>query len=74
MWRVAVRPSYILDAGFLKVNTASDIVTVSNLSSGELSDRLVCRPDGHLLRVTYTRYRIVTINSPDDERMSARNM
>jgi len=30
--------------------------------------------DGHLHRVTYTRCRIDTINSPDDEHMSARNM
>jgi hypothetical protein len=33
-----------------------------------------CTPDGHLHRVTYTSCRIVTINSPDDEHMSARNM
>ena len=32
------------------------------------------KPDGHLHTVTYTRCRIVTINSPDDEHMSARNM
>ena len=44
-----------------------------------VGDRLVCRlqiciPDGHLHTVTYTRYRIDTIDSPDDEQMSARNM
>jgi len=52
-----------------------------------VGDRLVCRfgwksmssiqtctPDGHLNRVTYKRCRIDTINSPDDERMGARNM
>jgi len=33
-----------------------------------------CVPDGHLHSVTYTRCRIDTINSPDDEHMSARNM
>ena len=47
------------------------------------SDRLVCRfgrsvqtciPYGHLRRVTYTRYRIDTIESPDDEHLNARNM
>jgi len=50
-----------------------------------VGDRLVCRfgwncssiqtctPDGHLNRVTYTRYRINTINSPDDEHRGARN-
>jgi len=31
-------------------------------------------PDGHLHRVTYTRYRIDTIESSDDEHMNARNM
>ena len=33
-----------------------------------------CIPDGHLYRVTYTRCRIDTIVSPDDEHMAARNM
>jgi len=33
-----------------------------------------CIPDGHLHRVTYTRCRIDTINSPDEEHMTARNM
>jgi len=33
-----------------------------------------CTPDGHLYRVTYTRCRIDTINSPDDGQMAARNM
>jgi len=33
-----------------------------------------CIPDGHLRRVTYTRCRIDTINSPDDGHMAARNM
>jgi len=31
-------------------------------------------PNGHLYRVTYTRRRIDTINSPDDGHMAARNM
>jgi hypothetical protein len=31
-------------------------------------------PDGHLHRVTYTRCRITTINSPDDEHRGVRNM
>ena len=48
-----------------------------------VGDRLVCRfgrsvqtciPDGHLHRVTYTRYRIDTTESPDDEHLNARNM
>jgi len=30
--------------------------------------------DCHLHRATYTRYRIDTIDSPDDEHRSARNM
>jgi hypothetical protein len=49
-----------------------------------VDDRLVCSfgwrsiqtciPDGHLHRVTYTRCRIDTIDSPDDEHVGARNM
>jgi len=31
-------------------------------------------PNGHLYKVTYTRCRIDTINSPDDWQMVARNM
>jgi hypothetical protein len=50
------------------------------------SDRQVCRfgwkcssiqpctLDGHLHRVTYTRCRINTIDSPDEEHSGARNM
>jgi hypothetical protein len=33
-----------------------------------------CTPNGHLYRVTYTRCRIDTINSPYDGHMAARNM
>jgi hypothetical protein len=33
-----------------------------------------CTLNGHLYRVTYTRCRIDTINSPDDGHMVARNM
>jgi hypothetical protein len=33
-----------------------------------------CTPIGHLYRVTYTRCRIDTINSPDDVLTAARNM
>jgi len=55
-----------------------------------VGDRLVCRfgwnwfhpnrfiqtrtPDGHLHRVTYTRCRINTIDSSNDEHRGARNM
>jgi hypothetical protein len=42
-----------------------------------VGDRLACItciPDGHLHRVTYTTCHIDTINSPDDEHVSARNM
>ena len=41
-----------------------------------IDDRLVCTctPNGHLYRVTYTRCRIDTINSPDDGHMASRNM
>jgi hypothetical protein len=33
-----------------------------------------CTPNGHLYRVSYTRSRIDTINSPDDGNMAARNV
>jgi len=33
-----------------------------------------CIPDCRLHTVTYTRYRIDTIESPDDEHLNARNM
>ena len=39
-----------------------------------IDDRLVRRPNGYLYRVTYTRYSIDTINSPDNGHMAARNM
>ena len=39
-----------------------------------VDDLLLCMPDGHLHRVTYTRCRIDTINSPDDGHMDVRNM
>jgi len=41
-----------------------------------VGDRQVCRCtlDGHLHRMTYTRCRINTIDSPDDEHRGARNM
>jgi len=45
-----------------------------------VDDRLVCRsicsciPDGRPHRVTYTRHRIDTTNSPDDGLMVAQNM
>ena len=36
--------------------------------------RTTCTPNGPLYRVTYTRCRIDTINSPDDGHMATRNM
>jgi hypothetical protein len=33
-----------------------------------------CTPNGHLYKVTYTRCRTDTINSPDDGHMAAGNM
>jgi len=33
-----------------------------------------CTPNGHLYRVTYTRCRIDTINSPDDGHVAVQNM
>ena len=58
------------------------INTISGMSL-YVGDRLVrrfgrsvqtCVPDSDLHRVTYTRYRIDTIESPDDEHLNARNM
>jgi hypothetical protein len=40
----------------------------------ERSSVQTCIADGHLHRVTYTRYQIDTIESPDDEHLNARNM
>jgi len=39
-----------------------------------VGDRLVCRPDGHLHWVTFTRYHIDTVEFPDDEHLHAQNM
>ena len=39
-----------------------------------VDDRLVCIPGGHLHRVTYTRCRIDTTNSPDDGHVAVGNM
>ena len=39
-----------------------------------LCDRLVHEPGGRPHRVTYTRYRIDIVNSPEDGHMVARNM
>ena len=39
-----------------------------------LGSTQTCIPDGHLHTVTYTRCRIDTTDSPDDEHMSIRNM
>ena len=36
--------------------------------------RLTCTPDGHIHRLTYTRYRIDTVDSPDDGHMTAQCM
>jgi len=45
-----------------------------NVSIRHLSLIQTCTPNGHIYRVTYTRRRIDTINSPDDGHMAARNM
>ena len=37
-------------------------------------ENIICTPNDHLHRVTYTRCGIDTINSPDDGHMAARNM
>ena len=40
----------------------------------EMRSIQTCSLDGHLHRVTYTRCRINTIDSPDDEHRGARNI
>jgi hypothetical protein len=54
----------------IRVNTTSGICNLCRWPSSVQ----VWRLDGHLHRVTYTRYRIRTIDSPDDEYRGARNM
>jgi hypothetical protein len=46
------------------------IVSIRHLVSSLIQ---TCTPNGHLYRVTYTKCRIDTINSPDDGHMAARN-
>jgi len=48
-------------------------ITLCRWPSGMQVGIPTCIPDGHLHRVTYTRCRIDTINSPDDGHMAARN-
>jgi hypothetical protein len=49
-------------------------VTLCRWPSGMQVWMELCIPDGHLHRVTYTRYRIDTIESHDDEHLNSRNM
>ena len=49
-------------------------VRYAGLEGTSWSSIQTCIPGGHLHRVTYTRCRIDTIDSPDDELMGARNM
>ena len=39
-----------------------------------VAGRVLCISHGHIQRVTYTRGRVDTIDSPDDEHLVARNM
>jgi 3-deoxy-D-arabino-heptulosonate 7-phosphate (DAHP) synthase class II len=53
------------------------INTVSRICHSYVGDRLACMlhaKRSHTHRVTYTRCRIDTIDSPDDEHRGARNM
>jgi hypothetical protein len=45
-----------------------------HLFGWNISSIQTCTLDGHLHTVTYTKCRINTINSPDDEHRDARNM
>jgi len=58
-------------------NRTRDLPTCINMTSGMslyVDDHLVCTLNGHLHRVTYTKCHINTIDSPDDEQRSHRNM
>jgi len=50
------------------------IKSINTVWYADLGGTQTCIPDGHLHRMTYTRCHTDTINSPDDEQMSARNM
>jgi len=70
MFRAAMGPS----SGELVVSVRHLVyVTLCRWPSG-MQVGTTCIPDGHLHRVTYTRCRIDTNNSPDDGNMAARNM
>ena len=70
MFRAAMCPS----SGELIVSMRHLVyVTLCRWPSG-MQFGTTCIPDGQLHRVTYTRCRIDTINSPDDGHMAARNM
>ena len=49
-------------------------VTIYRLLPGMQASIQECIPGGNLYRVTYTRCRIDTTESPDDEHMAAPNM
>jgi len=68
MFRVAMCPS----SGELIVSIRH-LVYVT-LYTWPFGVQVSCTLNGHLYRVTYTRCRIDTINSPDDGHMAARNM
>jgi len=69
MFRATMRPS----SGELTVSVRYLVyVTLCGRPSGMQDE--ICIPDGRPHRVTYTRYRTDTVNSPDDGRMVARNM
>jgi len=51
------------------------IIFVNNQLDAQFSSLIqTCTLNGHLYKVTYNRFRIDTINSPDDGHMAARNM
>jgi len=51
-----------------------DTIRLTSFSFATINSIQTCTPDGYLYRVTYTRCRIDTINSPDDGHMADRNM
>jgi hypothetical protein len=69
---VSVLGTFRAPISFLRMFRAP--VSFLNMFRAPVYSVRTCMPDGHLHRVTYTRFRIHTIDSPDDGHMAARNM
>ena len=77
LWKQSSKPSYHrLRKETVQLDTADDLCTFIKKKYIGRNCSLIqtCTPDGHLYRVTYTRCRIDTTNSPDNGHMTLRNM